>query len=195
MPLDWSPLWLSLRYAGLATLFAILVALPLAWLLARRPFPGCELLDAAANLPLVLPPAVLVYYLLAALGRWPLHFSWHAAVVVSAIYTLPLLLRMIRAGLAGVDHSFENAARGLGAGEWRTFWRSLLTPQQFRLNLSTIISVFRRVVGLAAFDCELHRLRQFVAHVNFEPVFADRPAIGRLTQRKHAVISIALRFY
>ena len=143
MPLDWSPLWLSLRYAGLATLFAILVALPLAWLLARRPFPGCELLDAAANLPLVLPPAVLVYYLLAALGRWPLHFSWHAAVVVSAIYTLPLLLRMIRAGLAGVDHSFENAARGLGAGEWRTFWLVTL-PLAWRALIAAVLAGFVR---------------------------------------------------
>ena len=80
MPLDWSPLWLSLRYAGWATLLASLVALPLAWILARRRFPGSAFLDAAATLPLVLPPAVLVYYLLAALGRWPLHFSWHAAV-------------------------------------------------------------------------------------------------------------------
>ena len=82
MPLDWSPLWLSLRYAGLATLLATLLALPLAWLLAHRRFPGCELLDAAANLPLVFPPAVLAYYLLAALGRWPLKFNWHAAVGV-----------------------------------------------------------------------------------------------------------------
>src|ERR1019366_487653 len=143
MPLDWSPLWLSLRYAGLATLFAILVALPLAWLLARRPFPGCELLDAAATLPLVLPPAVLVYYLLAALGRWPLHFSWHAAVALSAIYTLPLLLRMTRAGLAAVDHRFENAARGLGAGEWRPFSRVTL-PLAWRALLGAVLAGFVR---------------------------------------------------
>jgi len=143
MPLDWSPLWLSLRYAGLATLLGILVGLPLAWLLARRRFAGCELLDAAANLPLVLPPAVLVYYLLAAWGRWPLHFSWHAAVALSAIYTLPLVLRMTRAGLAAVDHSFENAARSLGAGEWRTWWRVTL-PLAWRALLGAILAGFAR---------------------------------------------------
>ena len=65
MPLDWSPLWLSLRYAGLATAFAALVALPLAWLLTHRHFPAREMLAAFADLPLLLPPAVLVYYLLA----------------------------------------------------------------------------------------------------------------------------------
>ena len=122
MPIEWSPLWLSLRYAGLATLFAMLAAMPLAWLLASRDFPGSHLLDAAAGLPLVLPPAVLVYYLLAALGRWSLRFSWRTAVAVSAVYTLPLLLRMIRAGFAAVDPAFGNAARSLGAGEWRVYW-------------------------------------------------------------------------
>jgi len=141
MPLDW--LWIGLRYAGLATLFAILAGLPLAWLLAHRRFPGCELLDAAANLPLVLPPAVLVYYLVAASGRWRLDFSWRAAVAVSAIYTLPLLLRMARAGFAAVDHSFENAARGLGAGEWRTFWRVTL-PLAWRGLLAAVLAGFAR---------------------------------------------------
>jgi len=143
MLLDWSPLWLSLRYAGWATLLAMLVALPLAWLLARRRFPGSELLDAVATLPLLLPPAVLVYYLLAVLGRWPLHFSWHTAVGLSAIYTLPLMLRMIRAALAAVDHSFENAARGLGAGEWRTFWLVTL-PIAWRALFAAVVTGFVR---------------------------------------------------
>lgn len=143
MPLDWYPLWLSLRYAGLATLLSMLVASPLAWLLARRRFPGCELLDAAANLPLVLPPAVLVYYLLAALGRWPLKFNWHAAVAVSAIYTLPVLVGTMRAGLEAVDHGFEDAARGLGAGEWRTFWRVTL-PLAWRALCGAVLAGFAR---------------------------------------------------
>jgi len=143
MPLDWSPLWLGLRYAGLATLLAMLAAGPLAWLLARCRFPGSDLLDAAANLPLVLPPAVLAYYLLATLGRWTMHFSWHAAVAVSALYTLPLLFHMSRAGLAAVDHSFENAARGLGAGEWHTFWRITL-PLAWRALVAAVLAGFAR---------------------------------------------------
>jgi molybdate transport system permease protein len=143
MPLDWSLLWLSLRYAGLATLFSMLAALPLARLLAHRRFPGYELLDAAATLPAVLPPAVLIYYLLAALGSWPLQFSWHAAVAVSAIYTLPLLLRSVRASLEAVDTSFENAARGLGAGEWRTF-RLVTLPLAWRALLAGVLTAFVR---------------------------------------------------
>jgi molybdate transport system permease protein len=143
MPLDWSPLWLALRYAGVATLLAILAGLPLAWLLAHHRFPGCEMLDAVASLPLVLPPAVLVYYLLASSGHWPRHFSWHVAVAISAIYTLPLLLRMTRAGLAALDPSFENAARGLGAGELRIFWAVTL-PLTWRALFAALLAAFAR---------------------------------------------------
>jgi len=143
MPLDWSPLWFSLRYAGAATLVAMLLALPLAWLLEGRRFPGCDLLDAAASFPLVFPPAVLAYYLLAVLGRWTLQFSWHAAMALSAIYTLPLLVRMNRAGLQAMDHSLENAARSLGAGEWRTFWRVTM-PLTWRALAAAILAGFVR---------------------------------------------------
>ncbi|MGO4880046.1 MAG: molybdate ABC transporter permease subunit [Bryobacteraceae bacterium] len=143
MPLDWSPLWLSLRYAGLATAFAALVALPLAWLLTHRHFPAREMLAAFADLPLLLPPAVLVYYLLSELRRWPLRFSWRAAIVVSAIYTLPVLLRMMRAGLEAPGPGFENAARSLGAGEWRVFLRVTL-PLAWRALLTAILVGFVR---------------------------------------------------
>ena len=143
MPADWSPLWLSLRYAALATLFSLLVGLPLAWLLTSRQFPGRELLDAFASLPLVLPPAVLSYYLIAALGRWPLVFDWHAAIAVSAIYTLPLLMRMSRAALTAVDHNLENAARSLGASEWRVFRRITLALSG-RALLGAILAGFAR---------------------------------------------------
>ena len=144
MSLD--PLWLSLRYAGLATAFSIPPGVLLAYILASRRFPGRDVLDAVATLPLILPPAVLVYYLLAASGRWPVTFSWHAAVALSTIYTLPLLMRMSRAGLAGVDHSFENAARSLGASEWRVFWR-ITVPLAWRGLLAAILAGLARAVA------------------------------------------------
>jgi len=144
MSLD--PLWLSLRYAGLATLFSIPPGVLLAYILARREFPGRDLLDAAANLPLALPPAVLVYYLLTMLGRGPGAFSWRRAVALSTIYTLPLLMRISRAGLAAVDHSLENAARVLGASEWRVFWR-ITAPLAWRPLLAAILAGLARAVA------------------------------------------------
>jgi len=143
MPLDWSPLWLSLRYAGLATVLASAIALPLAWLLARRRFPGSQLLDAAANLPLAVPTAVLVYYLLARAAQWGLVFRWRAAVAVSAVYTLPLIFRMFRGGLATVDAGFENAARSLGASEWRVF-SAVTAPLAWRALLAAVMAGFAR---------------------------------------------------
>jgi molybdate transport system permease protein len=143
MPPDWSPLWLSLRYAGLSTLAATVVAVPLAALLNHRPFPASELLDAIAALPFLLPPAVLAYYLLSALGRWPLAFDWRTAILLSAIYTLPLILHLSRAALAAVDRGYENAARNLGASEWRVFWRILL-PLAWRSLLAAILAGFGR---------------------------------------------------
>jgi len=143
MPIDWSPLWLSVRYAALATLLASALALPLAWLLAHRRFPASELLNAAASLPLLLPPAVLVYYLLARSQRWPIVFEWRTAVAVSAIYTLPLLFGMSRAGMEAVDHNFENAARSLATAEWRIFWRITL-PLAWRALLAALLAGFAR---------------------------------------------------
>lgn len=158
MPLDWSPLWLSLRFAGLATLLAAIAGLPLAWLLVHRRFRGCELLDALANLPLALPPAVFSYYLLTALGRWPIAFSLRWAVALSAIYTLPLVLRMSRAGLEGVDPAFENAARILGAPEWRVFWR-IAMPLSWRALAGAGLAAFARAfVDFAAATLVMNRV-------------------------------------
>src|ERR1700690_1201200 len=106
MPIDWFPLWLSLRVAAISTALALAVGLWLAWVLANRRFRGKELLDALVTLPLVLPPTVLGYYLLVVLGRssplghvyeWvfggPLVFTWQAAVVASTLHAIPLLVK------------------------------------------------------------------------------------------------------
>ena len=144
MSLD--PLWLGLRYAALATLFSIPPGMLLAYILARRQFPGRNLLDAAANLPLALPPAVLVYYLLIALWHCALEFNWNMAVALSTIYTLPLLMRISRAGLQAVDHSLENAARSLGASEWRVFWR-ITSPLAWRQLVAAILAGAARALA------------------------------------------------
>src|SRR5580692_3984660 len=69
MPLNWYPLWLSLRVAGIATAISLAAGIYLAYVLANRPFRGRDLLDAAVTLPLTLPPTVLGYYLLVAIGQ------------------------------------------------------------------------------------------------------------------------------
>src|SRR5919109_1373977 len=95
-PLDWFPLWLSLRVAAIATVLVLASGTLIAYLLSHRSFRGKNLVDSAITLPLVLPPTVLGYYLLVLIGRnspfgrlWeavfgsPLVFTWRAAVIAA----------------------------------------------------------------------------------------------------------------
>ena len=159
MPIDWFPLWLSLRVAAISTALALGIGLWLAWILANREFRGKEVIDAAVTLPLVLPPTVLGYYLLVVLGRhsplgqlyeWmfgaPLVFSWQAAVVAALFHSTPLLIKSARAAFESVDRSYERAARTLGASEWRLFWRVTL-PLARRTVLAATALAFARALG------------------------------------------------
>lgn len=155
---DWFPLWLSLRVASLASLLVLVTGIPLAWLLARRNFPGKELLGALASLPLVLPPTVLGYYLLvilgnqSPLGQWlnqaglPLVFTWHGAVVAASVAAFPLLLETARAGFEGVDPRLEAVARTLGRSNFYIFWRVTL-PLAWPGILAGIALTFARALG------------------------------------------------
>jgi molybdate transport system permease protein len=158
-PIDWFPLWLSLRVAAISTAIALAAGLALAWILANRTFRAKEVLDAAITLPLVLPPTVLGYYLLVLLGRaspighlyeWlfgePLVFTWQAAVVASLFHSTPLLVKSARAAFESVDRSYERAARNLGATELRLFWRVTL-PLVRRSILAATALAFARSLG------------------------------------------------
>jgi molybdate transport system permease protein len=159
MAINWFPLWLSLRVAALATLISLALGLWISYLLANRKFRGKELVDAVVTLPLVLPPTVLGYYLLVVLGRssplghlyeWtfgtPLVFTWQAAVVASTLHAIPLLVKSARAAFETVDRSYENAARNLGASDWRVFWRVTL-PLSRRAVIAASVLAFARALG------------------------------------------------
>jgi molybdate transport system permease protein len=153
------PLLLSLKIAGISTVFSLVAGLWLAWLLANRPFPGRELLDAVVTLPLIFPPTVMGYYLLVLLSRnsplghiyesifgVPLVFTWPAAVVAATIHAIPLLVKSARAGFEQTDPVFERAARSLGANEWRIFWRVTL-PLARRTVVAAGVIAFARSLG------------------------------------------------
>ncbi len=121
------------------SLWAVACSLPLgiacAWVLARCRFPGKVLLDGLVHLPLVTPPVVVGYLLLAVLGRngWlgqPLYewfgitltFTWKGAAVAAAVMAFPLMVRAIRLGIESVDQRLEAAARTLGASPVRALF-------------------------------------------------------------------------
>jgi len=128
----------------------------LAWLLARKTFPGKVILDGLIHLPLVLPPVVTGYILLVLLGRkgylgaWlyealgvSFAFSWKGAAVASAVIAFPLLVRAVRLSIEGVDQGLEAAARTLGAGSVRVFF-TITLPLSIPGILTGMILAFAR---------------------------------------------------
>ena len=155
---NWTPLRLSLQVTLTATLLVLATGVPLAWLLARKHFPGRDALGALASLPLVLPPTVLGYYLLVVLGaqsplgRWlasvgyPLVFTWRGAVIAAAIASFPLMLESVRTGFEGVDPRLEGVARTLGRSEFAIFWQVTL-PLSWRNIVAGTALTFARALG------------------------------------------------
>ncbi len=157
--IDLTPLWLSLRIASLATLFAFVFGVAFAFVLVRTQFVGKNILDAVLTLPLVLPPTVLGYYLIVLLGRngwigrWlrdmfgvSLIFTWQGAVIACAIVSLPMIFKSARAAFEGVDQNYEYAARTLGLSEIAIFFR-VSFPLAWRGILAGTMLAFARAMG------------------------------------------------
>ena len=133
-PAEWEAVGLSLRVGLAATLVTLPLAYALAYLLARRRFPGRLVVDALVHLPLVLPPVVTGYLLLIAFGRGgPLAFlgdavlfRWAGAAVAAAVMALPLMVRAMRLSIESVDRRLVGAARSLGATRRRAFLTIML---------------------------------------------------------------------
>ncbi len=153
------PLPLSLKVAGCATLLSVVVGTVLAYLLARRRFPGRDLLEGLSVLPLVLPPTVLGYFLLVTFaGSTPLARLFHrltgadlafnlpGIVVAASIASLPLYLRQAQVAFAEVDPDLENAARTEGATGWQTF-RWITVPLARRGLIAGAVLAFARALG------------------------------------------------
>lgn len=125
-------LWLSLRTTLAALAVIVLVGTPAAWLLATRRFRGRALVSTLVELPLVLPPAVAGIGLLAAVGPegllggllgGSLSLTTGAVVVALVFVSAPFHVRSAQAAFEGLDPSWIEASRTLGAGEGRTFLR------------------------------------------------------------------------
>lgn len=157
--IDWSPLWLSLRVASIATVLSLGIGLAAGWALTRWQFRGKNLAEALVTAPIVLPPTVLGYYLLVLLGRssplgelyeslfgGPLVFTWQAAVAAASLHAIPLLIRSARAAFEGVSRNLENAARSLGASEWRVFFRVTLPLSKGPVAAAAVFA-FARALG------------------------------------------------
>ncbi|WP_373635798.1 molybdate ABC transporter permease subunit [Yoonia sp. SS1-5] len=133
-PEEWAAIRLSLWVAGVAMLAALPIAIGVAYLLARKRFPGRHLLNGLVHLPLVLPPVVTGYLLLIVFGRQgavgaflydafgiTLAFRWTGAALAAAIMAFPLMVRAIRLAIEAISPGLEDAAATLGASRMRIF--------------------------------------------------------------------------
>jgi molybdate transport system permease protein len=158
-PLETEALKLSLWVSSWAVLGSLPLGILMAWLLARRRFPGKILLDGVLHLPLVLPPVVTGYFLLIALGRkgvlgkWlydtlgiTLAFNWKGAAVAAAVMAFPLMVRAVRLSIEGVDQGLEDAARTLGASPVRVFF-TITLPLVLPGIFTGVILAFARSLG------------------------------------------------
>ena len=156
--MDWSPLWISLATSVTATVITLLLGLAAAAWREGRKGPAMALVDGIFLLPLVLPPTVVGFLLLLLFGRnGPLGklflkfgttivFSWPATVIAATVVAFPLMYLTARAALEQVEPSLLQAARTLGASEWRVF-REVALPLAWPGVLTGTTLSFARALG------------------------------------------------
>lgn len=205
---DGSPLILSLQVAGVATLLALVAGMVLGWLFARRRFPGSTVLEAVCMLPLVLPPTVIGYGILVLAGRrsvlggwlrehfdYTIIFTWHGAVVASAVVALPLVLKSASAAFAGVDGTLEAAARTLRQSPWSVFVRVTL-PLAWPGILAGTLLAFARAMGEFGASLmvagSIPRQTQTLSMAIYDAVQAGQDDTAMLLVLVTSVISIAV---
>lgn len=196
----WQTLWLSLRISALATIVALAAGLPLAHVNARSRYWGKSLLEGLIVVPMVLPPTVVGYLIIAALGvrgwvgqylyRWlsySILFRLEGAVVAAAIVAMPLLYLPTRAALAGIDRDLEDVARVMGANRLQLFWYVSL-PMASRGLASGLMLAFARALGefgatVMVFGIRVnHTTLPVSIYINYEQGDMHRaaPAVGLL---------------
>ncbi|HVH70166.1 MAG TPA: molybdate ABC transporter permease subunit [Candidatus Dormibacteraeota bacterium] len=154
-----SSLSLSIELAACVAAILLLIGTPVAYWLAYSTWRGKFLLESIVALPLVLPPTVLGFYALLAMGpRGPLGKLWIAffghglaftfsgLVLASVVYSLPFAVQPLIASFEGVDRKLLEASAVLGAGKWRTF-RSIILPLSLPGLVTALVLSFAHTLG------------------------------------------------
>lgn len=157
--MDWQAIWLSGQLAVATTGILIVIAVPLAAWLAFSRRRWTVIVEAIVALPLVLPPTVLGFYVLAALGtqspvgRWwidvtgsSLAFSFTGLLIASVLYSLPFAVQPLLAAFGGIDNRLLEASMVLGRPRWFTLWRVVLPLSRAGLATAVVLT-FAHTVG------------------------------------------------
>jgi molybdate transport system permease protein len=157
--MDWVPFYLSGKLALITTILLVTLSAPLAYVLTFSRFTGKSLCEALVNLPLVLPPTVLGFYLLIVMGpkgilgrfwEWlthsPLIFSFAGIVFASLLYSLPFAIQPMKAAFTKIDRRLLENAYVLGLSPVSTFFRVVLPNSIVGVAASAIL-VFVHTLG------------------------------------------------
>jgi molybdate transport system permease protein len=155
----WQILGLTLWVSLLATVLIFPFAIALAWLFARRSWPGKSLVETLVSIPLVMPPVATGLLLLILFGKrgviggflekhleLEIVFTWKAVVLALGVMAFPLLARSARVAFEEVDARLEDVASTLGASPWRVFLQ-ISFPLAARGIISGVLLAFARALG------------------------------------------------
>lgn len=158
VPLDLSPLWISLRVAAIATLFTFFAGTAVAYGMLNYRGKAKSLLEGILISPLILPPTVVGFVLLVVFGKngsvgqllgsieVSVVFTWYGAVIAATVVSFPLMYRTAQGAFEQIDQNLLAVARTLGASEWTVFRRVLL-PLALPGLLAGIVLAFARSLG------------------------------------------------
>lgn len=158
MGIDLSPIWISLKTATTSTILVGILGILTARYMAFRCKHGKALIDGLLNLPLVLPPTVVGFFLLLIFGvRSPVGqffmqlnikivFSWGATVIAAATVSFPLMYKTVRTSFESLDSNLLRAGRTLGSSEWDLFFRIVL-PLAWPGIIGGFVLSFARAIG------------------------------------------------
>lgn len=157
--MNWQAFWLTIRLATLVALLLLILGLPIAYWIAFSRRRWKFLVEAVVALPIILPPTVLGFYVLVALGsrsplgRWwqtltghTLAFTFEALVIGSVLYSLPFAVQPFAASFAAVDPRLLAASATLGASKLRTFFR-VIVPLSVPGLLTGVALTFAHTMG------------------------------------------------
>ena len=157
--MDWTALWLSVRLATATTLVLLAIGIPIAYWIVFSPWRWKFLVEAVVALPLVLPPTVLGFYVLIAIGPLSplgraysrlaghgLPFTFEGLLIASVLYSLPFAVQPFSAEFASVDRRLLEASWSLGVSRLATF-RRIVLPLSVRGLVTGIVLSFAHTLG------------------------------------------------
>jgi molybdate transport system permease protein len=163
--LDFSPIWISLRTALIATVFAVILGILVAYYVIRLGKVLRGIVDGILTLPMVLPPTIVGFFLLVFFGihgpagklflnvfHYKIVFSWVAPIIASTVVAFPLMYRTMRGALESFDTTLIWSGRTLGLKNSFIFWRIILPNCRYGIIAGTVLAFAR---GLGEFGATI----------------------------------------